>query len=270
VVPTGADLAEYEVVVAPLLHVIKGDVAARVETFVEGGGVFVTSFQSGRVDESDNAFEMDAPGPFARVLGIRIDETDALAPEDLNAVLFDGPADARGIASAGGGIRFPANLVFDLVQPVTAEVVGVYESDFYAGTAAVTRNVVGSAEAPGEAWYVGTNLDADGLHWLLERVLRARGLLNEYSGIPDVEAVARYRDDVRYLFLLNHAEAEARVVVDRDAVSLLTGAGMRAGESMTLPPKGVVILKSVSADPLTRPRSAHASVDLPPVDVRDS
>ena len=273
VVPTGADFAEYEVVVAPLLHVIKGDVAARVEAFVEGGGVFVTSFLSGRVDESDNAFEMDAPGPLARILGIRIDETDALAPEDRNAVVFDGAAGekeiasdslsdangvlsdgfvgARGIASDGGGIRFPANLVFDLVQPVTAEVVGVYESDFYAGTAAVTRNVVGNAEMPGEAWYVGTNLDADGLHWLLEGVLRARGLLNEYSGVPDIEAVARYRDDARYLFLLNHGEAEARVVADLDAISLLTGAGVRAGESMTLPPKGVVILKSVSVDPLT-------------------
>src|SRR5437899_6657438 len=36
------------------------------------------------------AFAMDAPGPFARILGIRVDETDALDPEDLNAVVFEG------------------------------------------------------------------------------------------------------------------------------------------------------------------------------------
>jgi beta-galactosidase len=257
VVPSGADLAEYDVVVAPLLHVIKGDVVARVEAFVEGGGVFVTSFLSGRVDESCNDFGMDSPGPLARVLGIRIDETDALAPEDLNAVRFDGAAGVDGIVSDGGGVRFPANLVFDLVQPLTAEVVGVYESDFYAGMAAVTRNVVGNAETPGEAWYVGTNLAAGGLRWLLERILRARGLLNQYCGILDIEAVARYRDDVRYLFLLNHADTGASVVVDLDAVSLLTGTEVRAGESMTLPPKGVVILKSPSADPPSPQQIRH-------------
>ena len=44
--------------------------------------------------------------------------------------------------------------------------IGVYAADFYTGMAAVTRNIVGEAERPGEAWYVGTNLDADGLDWL--------------------------------------------------------------------------------------------------------
>jgi len=243
-VPADADLSQYDVVVAPLLHMVKDGVAARVEAFVEGGGVFVTSFLSGRVDESDNAFEMDAPGPLAHILGIRIEETDALAPEDLNAVVFDDVPAANGVVPDRGGARFAASLVFDLVQPGTAEVVGVYESDFYAGTAAVTRNVVGKAEMPGEAWYVGTNLDAGGLRWLFEGVLRARGLLNCYSGVPGVEAVARYRDDVRYLFLLNHGDATSRVVADMDGVSLLTQAVVGAGESVMLVPKAVVILKS--------------------------
>jgi beta-galactosidase len=233
VVPVDADLSGYQVLVAPLLHVIKGDIVARVEAFVERGGTFVTSFLSGRVDESDRAFAMDAPGPLARILGIRIDETDALSPEDLNAVVFD-----------GGAARFAANLVFDLVQPGSAEVVGVYESDFYAGLAAVTRNVVGDAERPGEAWYVGTNLDAGGLDWLFGRVLREQGLLNGFSGATGVEVVARYRDDVRYLFLLNHTDADAHVVADTDGDSLLTQAQVRTGESIPLAPYGVVILKS--------------------------
>lgn len=235
-VPTSADLAGYEVVVAPLLHVIKGDLAARFEAFVGGGGTFVTSFLAGLADESDNAFAMDAPGPLARVLGIRIDETDALAPEDLNAVVFD-----------AGAVRSAANLVFDLVQAGTAEVVGVYESDFYAGMAAVTRNVVvGEGGTSGDAWYVGTNLDAAGLDWLFDRVLGDRGLLNAYSGLPGVEAVARHRGDVAYLFLLNHGEVEAHVVADTDGVSLLTRTPVSAGERFTLAPKDVVILRSVT------------------------
>jgi beta-galactosidase len=255
VVPTDADLSTYAVVVAPLLHVVKGDVAARVEAFVEGGGVFVTSFLSGLADESDNAFGMDAPGPLAAVLGIRIDETDALAPEDFNAVVvdagvLDGASAANGIGPDPVGGRFAANLVFDIVQPVTAEVVGVYESDFYAGMAAVTRNVVGKAEVaekaqmPGEGWYVGTSLDAGGLDWLFGRVLGERGLLNGYSKVPDVEAVARYRGDARYLFLLNHGDVDSSVVADLAGVSLLTQTPVSAGQVITLAPKAVVILKS--------------------------
>jgi beta-galactosidase len=176
---------------------------------------------------------VDAPGPLAHILGIRIDETDALAPEVLNSVLFD---DARA--------RCAANLVFDLVQPGTAEVIGVYESDFYAGMAAVTRNVVGTAAVPGEAWYVGTNLAAAGLDWLFGRVLGDRGLRNGHSGLPGVEAVTRCRGDVTYLFLLNHGDADAHVVADLDSVSLLTRTPVRAGESITLAPKGVAILKA--------------------------
>jgi beta-galactosidase len=247
VVPTGADLSKYAVVVAPLLHVVDGGVAARVEEFVAGGGAFVTSFLSGLADKSDNAFPTDAPGPLARVLGIRIDETDALAPGELNTVVFAADPDVKGLGGERGVVRFTADLVFDLVQPGSAEVAGVYESDFYAGTAAVTRNVVGDAELPGEAWYVGTNLDARGLGWLFERVLRARGLLSRYSGVPGVEAVARYRDDVRYLFLLNHGEADSLVVADRDGVALLTGAEVRAGQGIRLAGKDVVILKSTGS-----------------------
>ena len=244
VVPVNADLSGYDVVVAPLLHVVKAGVAERVEAFVQGGGLFVTSFLSGRADESDSAFATDAPGPFARVLGIRIDETDALDPQDRNGVVFA----AEPGANRGTGrpvARFEANLVFDLVEPGTAEVVGVYESDFYAGMAAVTRNVVGTAETPGEAWYVGTNLDPAGLRWLFERILGERGLLSRYCGLPGIEAVARYRDDVRYLFLLNHGDLESHVVADLDGVSLLTRAGVSAGESLRLAPKGVLILRSV-------------------------
>jgi beta-galactosidase len=201
---------------------------------------------------------MEAPGPLARILGIRIDETDARAPEDLNGVVFDHAPAANGVVPNGVGVRFAANLVFDLVQPGTADVIGVYESDFYAGMAAVTRNVIGKADMPGEAWYVGTNLDAGGLRWLFESVLRARGLLNCYSGVPGVEAVARYRDDVRYLFLLNHGEAESCVVADMGGVSLLTQAVISAGERIALAPKAVVILQS------------PASVDPPAPDVRNS
>ena len=40
--------------VAPLLHVLKGDIADRLQAVVERGGSVVSSFLSGRVDEDTN------------------------------------------------------------------------------------------------------------------------------------------------------------------------------------------------------------------------
>lgn len=70
-----ADLSGYDVVVAPLLHLVKGDLPDRVTAVVERGGSFLTTVLSGRVDEDDDAFLTD--GPFADLLGLRAEETDA-------------------------------------------------------------------------------------------------------------------------------------------------------------------------------------------------
>ena len=63
VVAVTADLSGYDVVVAPALHMLKGDLPQRLEEVAARGGSVVATFLSGRVDENDNAFLMDVPGP---------------------------------------------------------------------------------------------------------------------------------------------------------------------------------------------------------------
>ncbi|MEE3920355.1 beta-galactosidase trimerization domain-containing protein [Micromonospora sp. BRA006-A] len=62
VVPVTADLSRYDVVVAPVLHMLKGDLPRRLEAVAARGGSVLTTFLSGRVDENDNAFPADVPG----------------------------------------------------------------------------------------------------------------------------------------------------------------------------------------------------------------
>ncbi|MCW6005954.1 beta-galactosidase, partial [Micromonospora sp. CPCC 205371] len=89
-VPVTADLSQYDVVVAPALHMLKGDIAQRLEEVATRGGTVVTTFLSGRVDEHDNAFLMDVPGPLGALMGIRVDEWDARGPEVVNPVRLCG------------------------------------------------------------------------------------------------------------------------------------------------------------------------------------
>lgn len=226
VVPVTADLSGYDVVVAPLLHMVKGDLADRVTAFVEGGGTFVTTALSGRVDEDDNAFLTDVPGPFASLLGLRVEETDAQQPDVVNPVTLL-------------GAEFEARHVFEVVIPDDAEVLGTYGADFYAGTPAVTRSTRGC----GSAWYVATLLDDAGVATVVRRALDEHGLVGPLADEPDVEVTERVSPDgVRHVFVLNHGEART-VRCPVDGTNLLDGRVLRAGDAVELPPAAVLVLR---------------------------
>jgi len=251
VVPVTADLSRYDVVVAPLLHVLKGDVAERLEAVVQRGGSLLTTFWSGRADEDDNAYLMDAPGPLGRVLGVRVEETDSAEPGVVNPVTLreTGPdkLDQRGEDEPASVVesvatRSDASLVFEILVPEGAEVIGTYCAEFYAGTPAVTRNRPGGPDG-GEAWYVATGLDDAGAEWVVRRVLDRHGLVGPYAAARDVELAVRSKDGVRFAFVLSHATEPVEVAAHASGVDLLTGRTVRQGETLVLNPTDVVLLR---------------------------
>lgn len=231
VVPVTADLSAYDVVVAPFLHMVKDDTAARLEAVARRGGTIVTTVLSGRVDEDDNAFLLDVPGPLAPIVGVRVDETDSLPPTQTNTVMLSRPGEHE--------VRSEASLVFDLVIPEGAESVGSYTQDFYAGTPAVTRNQIGD----GSAWYVGTCLDQRGVDWVIRHALQEQGLLGVFADVRDLEHTTREVDGRRYEFVLNHSGAEVDVVSPFQGVDALTGAVVSAGAPLRLGANGVAVIE---------------------------
>jgi beta-galactosidase len=227
VVPVTADLCGYDVVVAPALHMVKGDLAARLEAVASRGGSVLTTFLSGRVDENDLAFLADVPGPLAPLMGIRIDEWDARPPEVVNPVRL-GPAVVE------------SRLLFEIVIPADAEVIGTYEADFYAGTPAVTRNAFGD----GHGWYVATGLDKAGVTWVVRQVLDRHGLLGPYADITDLETTVRVTPQgQRIRFLLNHRTEPVEALVDTSGVDLLTATRLHRGQTVKLDPYGVLVIR---------------------------
>ncbi|GAA4699223.1 beta-galactosidase [Promicromonospora umidemergens] len=240
VVPVTADLSRYDVVVAPLLHLLKDDVAERLEAVVERGGSLLTTFWSGRADEDANAYLMDAPGPLGRVLGVRVEETDSAEPGVVNPVTLRVPGPDR--LDQRGELVSGATLVFEVLVPEGAEVVGTYGAEFYAGTPAVTRHQPGGPDG-GAAWYVATGLDDGGVDWVVRHVLDRHGLVGPYADTPDVELAVRSKDGVRFAFVLSHATEPVEVTVHASGVDLLTGRVVRQGETLLLNPTDVVLLR---------------------------
>ncbi|WP_329333629.1 beta-galactosidase [Streptomyces sp. NBC_00663] len=228
VVPQSADLTAYDVVLAPVLHLVKGDLAGRLEAVAARGGTVLTTFLSGRADAHDRAFLADVPGPLAPLMGVRVDEWDARPPEVTQPIPELGTE---------------ARLVFEIVQPRGAEPVATYGSDFYAGTPAVTRNAFGK----GEGWYVATALDQPGVDQVIRRILARHDLLGPYADHPAVETATRVAPDgTRLLFVLNHAPEPAHLTALTTATDLLTGKRIEQGEPLSLDPLGVAVLRPLS------------------------
>ncbi|MEV6970879.1 beta-galactosidase trimerization domain-containing protein, partial [Hamadaea sp. NPDC051192] len=234
VVAVTADLSGYDVVLAPALHMVKDDLAARLESVAERGGTVITTFLSGRVDEDDNAFLMDVPGPLGALMGVRVDEWDAREPSVVNPVLLP------------DGLSVEARLLFELVIPQGAEVVGTYQADWYAGTPAVTRNVFGD----GHGWYVAAGLDQAGVSWVVRQALGHHGLIGPYAEIPDVEVARRMAPDgTPLVFVLNHSGDAVDVPAIATGVDLLTGVRVEHGSPLRLEPGGVLVLAESRSDP---------------------
>ncbi|MGW6904423.1 beta-galactosidase [Streptomyces sp. NPDC054940] len=228
VVPQTADLTSYDVVLAPVLHLVKGDLAERLEGVAARGGTVVATFLSGRGDEHDRAFLTDVPGPLAPLMGVRVDEWDSRQPEFAQHI---------------PELQTEARLVFEIVQPRGAEPIATYGGDFYAGTPAVTRHAYGD----GEAWYVATALAQPGVDQVVRRILARHELLGPYADHPTVETATRIAPDgTRLLFLLNHAPEPAHLTAHTTAIDLLTGKRTEEGEPLTLDPLGVAVLSLLS------------------------
>ncbi len=226
-----ADFSKYEIVVAPVMYMVKPGCAERLEAFVREGGTFVATFLSGIVDEQDRVALGGYPGPLRKLLGIWAEEIDALAPGHANKLVMKREAgELKG--------TYACRLLYDLIHTEGAETVAVYGEDFYRGRPAVTVHSFGQ----GRAWYVATSPDEAFLQGLARHLCEQKGISPLLHTPPDIEVGRREKEGTAYLFLLNHAGEERAVSLDRKPVRELL-AGGAPSDRIVLPAYGVAILE---------------------------
>lgn len=226
VVTAQADLDRYQLLIAPVLHVVPAALAKELTRYAENGGHLVTTYFSGVVDENDHIWLGGYPGALRDLLGIRIEEFGPLLDGDTVEVTLDG--------TTSGTLWTDRITVTDPEVEVLAE----YGSGAYAGRPAVTRLAVGQ----GSAAYVSTRLGADGLTVLLPKLLAAADVSGE---LPDgargsIELIVRRDSDSRYLFLVNRTDET--VPVTGLAGDLLIGRANDDG-ALVLSPRDVAVLR---------------------------
>ncbi|MFD3610924.1 beta-galactosidase [Streptomyces atroolivaceus] len=222
VVTAHSDLSGYQLLIAPVLHVVPAALAKELTRYAENGGHLVTTYFSGVVDENDHVWLGGYPGALRELLGIRIEEFGPLA--DGDTVDVDGAA----------GSLWTDRIT---VTGPDVEILAHYRSGAQAGRPAITRRTAGR----GSASYVSTRLGAGGLTGLLPQLLAPAGVAGELPQelAGKVELAVRRGAGRRYLFLVNRTDET--VPVAGLAGDLLTG-DAEAG-TVLLPPRGVAVLR---------------------------
>ena len=232
IVSPEADLSGYDLIIAPVLTMIKPGIAEKLEAWTQAGGTFVTTFFSGIVDETDRVYLGGYPGPLRRMLGIWAEEIDALTPQQSNSVIFE-----TKFGELAGA--YPCRLLCDIIHAEGAAVLATYGSDFYAGTPAVTVNSFGQ----GQAYYLATALDSDALSGFFAKLCADKEIAPPLPFLPNgVEVVPRVSPTGEtLLYLLNHTDQTAKIPLPQGTYQdLLTGQSLR-GE-LTLAKYGAAIL----------------------------
>lgn len=222
VIPVDADFDGYEVLIAPMLHVVPDELRSRLTSYADAGGHLVTTYFSGIVDGNDRVWLGGYPGALRELLGVTVEEFVPLLPGERLAL------------ASGASARAWTERIVHVGDDV--EVLDTYADGDLAGAPAVTRRgLVGG----GSATYVSADIGRDGVR----AVLAGLGL-GVLAGDPRsaggrLDVIERGDDDACYVFLSNRTDDE---VESPTAGDVLVG-GPAASGGVMVPPRGVVVVR---------------------------
>ena len=209
VVEPDSDLSNYRLIIAPLLQLLRPGVARNLEQFVERGGVLLTTFFSGIVNQDGHVTLGGYPGDLRKLLGIHVEEFDPWTPQMTNKVVIkEGKLQGT----------YPSTLWGELVHLEGARAIGVFGEDYYAHEPALTVNKYGQ----GQAYYLATQGSEDLVKQLMQELCRQAEVAAVLEAPDGVEVTQRVRDDGRVIyFLLNYTGQAQQVTLPAGAFSSL-------------------------------------------------
>lgn len=220
------EISRYKLVIAPLLYMCKEGYDEKIRKYVKEGGTFLTTYFSGYVEEHDLVVTGGYPGRLKDILGIWVEEIDALYPGEANSFIYNGK-------------RYSAEIACDLMHLKGAQGLAYYETDFYQGMPVITEHAMGA----GSAYYVGTRSGEDFYREFLKDICTGLGIVPVAHAPEGVEVTVRENEKGSFLFLLNHNKEDVRFSLETAGCDILSGRSYTAGATILLPAAGVAIIR---------------------------
>lgn len=224
------DLTGYRILALPMVYMFKGGFAEKVRTFVEEGGILITTYWSGIADDTDRCYLGGTPYGLMETLGIRGTEIDGLYDWEENTFV---PAEENGLFQ---GKTYTCRYLCELAKLQGAEPVMIYGGDFYEGYPAVTVHSFGK----GKAWYVAADVQEEFYTDLLKIILNQERIGRDFAEeLPSgVEVTVREGKDTVYYIFQNWNRTSVPLAFPEGETEILYGSS-----DGTLPPCGGMVVK---------------------------
>lgn len=225
IVDQRGDFSGYDLVILPMQYLFQDGIQEKLRDFVANGGTLVTTAFTGVVDSHDLCFLGEATNEkLSDVLGMWVEETDALYDGEQNGMVWDGTS-------------YALTELCEVVHLTTAQAEAVFLHDYYKGSPAVTCNRFGK----GKAYHIAASAPQSFFDDFLAKLTAGMERAMETT-VPDGMSLT-WREDAsgnKLIFAQNFADAERTITLDKRYADLITGETL-TGE-LTLPAFGFRIL----------------------------
>jgi len=200
IISPDSDLLRYRFIILPCQYLIHESFTLRLRAFVEKGGCVLATFRTGMVDDTARVHQGGLPGYGLRKLfGLKVTDLDTLHEDESQSLIW-------------GERTFKAGPYCELIELQGAQSMAHYDKEFYAGTPALTLNSFGS----GQAWWLGCELDSEGITHLIDTICNQINLcgLLPHNQVRGVHAAKRWTEKEEFLFIFNHSNTPQKVTLD--------------------------------------------------------
>ena len=201
------DLSGYDLVVAPMLYLLRETDMTALKDYVAAGGTLVSTYITGVVNEADLTYLNGWPQALQELFGIRVKETDVYYPKDHNR-----------IQTATGD--YAVKDYAALLEVQEAQVLACYQEGFYQNEAAVTSHSFGQ----GTAYFIAPRTEQAFLDEFYGARVEDLHLANPLvvAGNPEVSIQSRKQAGRNYHFVMNFSETVQEVTLAQELHDLLT------------------------------------------------
>ncbi|APS41078.1 Beta-galactosidase [Weissella jogaejeotgali] len=214
-ISTSDELTDYKLVIDPMHFMMTETFANKLKEYVAEGGTVVGTYITGQVDERYLAYIGGWPQALHDVYGVEPIETDTLYP-------------SQRVAIETGQASTQAHDYATVLEVDQATAIAKYTSEWYADTAAITKNQYDN----GQAYYVGARFDSEFMASFYDALVTDLDLqVPTAIHKTDVAIHINVRADEQasYYFVTNFSDVEQTFTVTTPMQDLLTGTTVGVG-----------------------------------------
>ncbi|WP_258087919.1 beta-galactosidase [Weissella fangxianensis] len=214
-ISTSDELTDYKLVIDPMHFMMTEKFTNKLKEYVAQGGTVVGTYITGQVDERYLAYLGGWPQALHDIYGVEPIETDTLYP-------------SQRVAIEAGQVSTQAHDYATVLEVDQATVIAKYTSEWYADTAAITKNQYDG----GQAYYVGARFDSEFMArfyatLVTELDLQVPAAIHKTDVAIHINV--RADEQASYYFVTNFSDVEQTFTVTTPMQDLLTGTTVGVG-----------------------------------------